>query len=278
MFNRIIGEHIRLTLELSSQDIFIDMDQNQLIQITLNLIINARDAMPEGGAVTIRTDSVSGKNDRYALIAIKDDGIGMSKDIQSKIFDPFFTTKAIGKGTGLGMSVVYGIIQSLKGKVEIESAPMKGSEISLFIPESKASSVPQQDDIKAWDQRSFAGKGKLVLLIEDDTSVLKYTKKILEKFHMKVLSASNTKDASQQIENNLSKLSLIVCDVILEDGNGIDLLSRQLDQKSRIKVLFYSGYSDQKSQKDIIQSRGYHFIQKPFQTNDFIIKIHEILS
>ncbi len=287
MFERILGENIRLQLNLEDNDLILKIDPGQFMQIIMNLVINARDAVTEGGTITLDTKSILFNEDilrfnreyhpgNFIVFSIIDNGSGIPPEIQKQIFDPFFTTKELGKGTGLGLSVVYGIVKELNGWIEVESKLGNGTRISIFFPrymESDAQKIANKpEDISP---SMFTGKNKTILIIEDDRAVLKYTESVLNKYNMKVIKAQTATQA-RYLYTKHKDIDIILSDVILMDGNGIQVVKELFNSAHQVPVIFYSGYSDELSRKNLIQDEGHYFLQKPFSIQKLIRLIHNI--
>lgn len=262
-------------------------DKGQLSQIMMNLVVNARDAMPNGGDITLSTAAVttddlfckanpSAYPGRFLEIKVSDSGEGMTKDVASRIFEPFYTTKSAGKGTGLGLSVVYGIIRELKGWIDVRSTLGEGSEFLLYIP--FISEAGREQEEKEYSQQDLHGNGEWILLSEDAPAVQKYTLKILKKYGYNVLTANDLAQTRKQFEKHSDKIQLLISDVVLPDGNGVDNAAQILGANPRLKVLFLSGYTETRSRRDLIVEKGYAYLQKPFSQKDLLSAIRAVFS
>jgi len=287
LVDRIIGEDILIETELSEDIWKIWADTGNMEQMIMNLVLNARDALPKGGKVTIRSSNVilteeeskqmsDARSGRFVCITFRDNGIGMSPEILQHIFEPFFTTKEVGKGTGLGLSVVYGILQQHEGWITVDSEPDKGSEFKVFIPASfvkKSEKLEEQSEL-----RDYRGNGELILLVEDEEGIREFAAGILEEYGYKVLRADSFGSAMQQFEENMEKINLIFSDVVLPDKSGLELVDVLIKQKKDVVVLLTSGYTGDKSNWNKIQKKGYRFLKKPFALLELLKAIRHSLE
>lgn len=283
---RLIGEDIELKFSPSSEDQVIIADQTQLEQVLINLVANARDAMPRGGLLSIRTLTTVvngkfteshgyGKPGQYALIAVSDKGMGIDENAKGKIFEPFFTTKEIGKGTGLGLSIVYGIVKQHNGYIEVESEPGQGTTFKIYFPLAESAAIKT----KPLNATENMQRGKeTVFLAEDNDSVRMVIKTYLEKNGYTVIEAINGEDAIVKFKEHKSKTDLVILDVVMPKKNGKEVYEEIKEIAANMPVLFMSGYT-----YDIIQQKGINsgkmdFIQKPIVHDVFIGKIREMLD
>ncbi len=280
---RLIGEDIILRFHPGIGLWLIKIDPSQIDQIFVNLAVNARDAMPNGGNLTIETDNTridkafcSGYLDiqpgEYVQLTISDSGIGMDRETQSHIFEPFFTTKELGKGTGLGLATVYGIVTQNNGFINVYSEPGHGTTFKVYFP--RLLEVHAMEMTSA--QPSFAGSGT-VLLVEDDETVRRMTIQMLETMGYRVLQADTPQKAIDLCEQMGASIDIILTDVIMPGMNGKQMYEKIASIRPGIRVLFMSGYSsDVIVQRGVIEE-GMHFIQKPFDMNSLNHKIGETL-
>lgn len=288
MLKRLIGENISLELNLDKEIPNIYADLGKIQQVILNLIVNARDAMPEGGTLTIRTSTVvfskedvaSGSNvreGRFACLSVSDTGTGMTKEVVSHVFEPFFTTKGIGGGAGLGLSVVHGIVEQHNGWIHVYSEPDKGTEFKIYFPETRpeGNGEPKGGEINViW----FKGSGESVLVVEDDSAVRNVACNILRQYGYVVWEASGCGEAQAMFRQDVSKFKMVISDVVLPDGNGVELVGEMLGKNPGVKVLLTSGYTDEKSRWKEINSRGYSFLYKPYPLRELLRIVHEMLK
>ena len=286
LLRQIIGEDIEIVTIFEPSLKNLKADPGQIEQIMLNLAINARDAMPQGGTLTIRTENVmlnekqcknlpDAYSGKFVRFSIEDTGMGMDKATMNKIFDPFFTTKKPTEGTGLGLSSVYGIVKQHEGWVNINSELGYGTTFEIYLP---ALSLMQSDKIPIHTPslQQFQGKGERILLVEDDDGVRHFTKSTLEKNGYTVFEAANALNALSIFDRENGDFYLVLCDVVLPDINGVELIEKLLSQNPQMLVLFCSGYcTDHKSQWSIIKERNFCFLKKPYNTYDLLRAIKE---
>lgn len=282
---RVIGEDIELKTMLSDKDLTVMADHVQTEQVLMNLATNARDAMPEGGLLTIETGTMEmdeeyvkvqgyGKPGRYALISVTDSGIGMDKKIKAKIFEPFFTTKEIGKGTGLGLSIVYGIVKQHNGYINCYSEQGKGTTFRICLPIIKG----EVKEIKQAGISAQIGGTETVLVAEDEEEVRELTKVVLEEFGYSVIEAVNGDDAVKKFMENKDKVQLLLLDVKMPKMSGKEAYDRIRKIKPDIKTLFASGYpADYVYKKDMLGA-GVDFVSKPISPTELLKKVREVLD
>jgi signal transduction histidine kinase/ActR/RegA family two-component response regulator len=290
LLERIIGENIRMTTELCAGELVVLADKGQVEQIIINLAVNARDAMPNGGELMIRTDTISideqttrtipgSRKGDYCRIAFEDNGSGIAADIVGRIFDPFFTTKASGKGTGLGLSVVYGIVERHKGWINVYSQEGAGSVFKLYFPlaAEKTSHQPEETAAVATPRTGSRGGAERILLVEDDEQVRKFAAKVLRSHGYVVTEATGVKRAWEAIEKSILPFDLVFSDMVLEDGKGSSLAIRIHEQRPELLVLLTSGYSEL-NMKDVDDLRaGIQFLQKPYSSETLLQAVRAAL-
>ncbi|MBN2201060.1 response regulator [bacterium] len=287
MLRRILGEDVQVAYELSEDPLITIADPTSVEQMLMNLVVNSRDAMPEGGTIRIRTEPVGlkaadvrkmpdGRPGRFIRMSVSDTGSGMDAAVIEHIFEPFFTTKDMGKGSGLGLSVVYGIVQQHKGWITVDSRPGSGSEFHVFLPRSDAR--PKSQTPEGPVPRAVRGLGERILLIEDEESVLNYTLRSLEDNGYRVYAASGEKDALDLFAAQQGDFHLVFSDVVLPHTTGLKLIEKMTAENPALRVLFSSGYTDTKSQWKIIEEKGYPFLQKPYSLDHLLKTVHEVLS
>jgi signal transduction histidine kinase/CheY-like chemotaxis protein len=286
MLKRLIGEEIRLEIGYSGEPSLVRADERLLMQVLMNLALNSRDAITENGEISIAVqninvtdaemyDNPSARTGRFVKISVCDNGCGIKSEIQKNIFEPFFTTKESGKGTGLGLSVVNGIIHELDGWIVFSSKPGVGTCFNIFL-DSSQNEVPEQcNDLK--HRKLEDGNQEVILLIEDEISLLKCVKNALLKFNYKVLTASTLKKARGVFDQNIEHIRLVISDIFLADGNGMDLADEFAAQKEDLKIILVSGYSGSKIKKDTIDEKGIRFLSKPYSLDDLFKEIEESL-
>ena len=282
MLDRLIGEDVALVLNLGATAGTVEADAGQLEQVIFNLAVNARDAMPGGGTLTIETaaieleaslDSEHGRIEpgRYVRLAVTDDGTGMDAETQDRVFEPFFTTKEVGKGTGLGLSTVYGILEQSGGHVRIRTSPGSGTSFEIYLPECTS-----EETLEA----APAGGGPIggsetILLVEDEASVRDLTRRMLERSGYRVLSAANGIDALQLCTTHVGHIDLLVTDVVMPQMRGVEVARRATGIRPGLRVLFMSGYTDNSIGVDIAESVS--FLQKPFTLAELLEAVRSAL-
>ena len=285
MLTRLITEDIDLKFCLEAADPVAEADPGQLDHVLINLVTNARDAMPHGGTVTITTGVVTPDDDfvrqhpgmkegAYVVVKVSDTGIGMSEEIREKVFDPFFTTKEVGKGTGLGLSMTYGIIKQHNGIIEVDTEVGRGTTISIFLPLAKRV-VENQDRTTDAVAR---GNAETILVAEDDPVVMGYLTELLEMNGYNVIEAKNGEDAVEKFILHKEIIRIALLDVIMPRKNGKQVYEEIVGIKPGIKTLFMSGYTrDVISWKDALD-KGITLIAKPVQPAELLMKLKEALT
>ncbi len=287
LFRRTLGEQIELFTHLSANTWSAVTDPNQLENAILNLVINARDAMPEGGKLTIETDNAvfteadlargeTLKPGSYVVLAVSDTGIGMSEATIEKAFDPFFTTKPIGQGTGLGLSMIYGFAQQSGGHVTIYSRVGLGTTIKLYLPRSMESTASSDEDADA-NGPTPRGEGETVLVVEDDASVRMLVVDLLKELGYRVIEAVDGVEALPVIEGK-ARIDLLVSDVGLPGLNGRQLAEMALASRPSLKILFITGYAATAASRTDFLAPGMEMITKPFAIDALAQKVREILN
>jgi PAS domain S-box-containing protein len=273
MLRRIIGEDIKLVTINGSATGCVKADQGQIVQIIINLAVNARDAMPRGGRLTIKTEDVimddeacklipESRQGNFVCLSFEDTGLGMDKATLNQIFEPFFSTKGPGKGIGLGLSTVYGIIKQHNGFIKVYSEPNHGSIFKIYLPALSVKQENKSKDSVFLDE--FRGNGEKILLVEDEEGVRKFAKKALIKNGYKVIEAANAQEALELFEKERGNFKLVLSDVVLPDQDGIQLVDQLTSKNHGLIVVLSSGYSDQKSQWPLICEKNFKFLKKPY--------------
>jgi two-component system cell cycle sensor histidine kinase/response regulator CckA len=284
LLKRLLTEDIDLKVILSDKNMTIMADMTQMDQVLLNLTTNARDAMPGGGVLTVETQEVEldntfvmsqgfGRPGRYVLVSVSDTGIGMDAGTQERIFDPFFTTKDVGRGTGLGLSTVYGIIKQHNGYINVESEPDRGTTFRIYLPVVQATA----EDVKQISLDTEKGT-ETILLAEDNTEVRNLAKEVLLISGYSVIEAADGEDAVRRFMERKDSISLMILDVVMPKKNGKEVYEAIRKIRPDIKVLFTSGYTG-----DIVIDKGVHgeeanFIAKPLSPDALLLKVREILD
>ncbi len=289
LLSRLIGEDIEMKTVYSEKDITVVADSGQIEQVLMNLATNARDAMPDGGQLIIKTELVELDDDysrsfadddtgKYALISVSDNGAGMDEKTRERIFEPFFTTKDPGRGTGLGLSIVYGIIKQHNGFIDVQSEPGKGTAFNIYLRSVETEMETRKlDDLP--DAGFFAVEGSETLLIaEDDEHVRRLVTHILKQAGYKVIEARDGEEAVKKFIENKDKVNFLVLDVIMPKKNGKEAYDEIRKIKPDVKALFMSGYTSEVIHKKGILDEGINFIAKPVSPDELLRKIREILN
>ncbi len=273
MLRRLIGEDIDLRLRLDPDIGRIRADAGQLDQILMNLVVNARDAMPDGGRITIETGSVvfdeayaiehfAVSPGSFVLLAVSDTGVGMDHETRQHIFEPFFTTKELGRGTGLGLATIYGIMQQVGGHIWLYSEPGRGSAFKLYFPLVGAEVVEVALTPTGPDGAATPGRGS-VLLVEDDDTVRAMTSQVLRRAGWHVVEATSGSEAWAAIEATEPPFDALVSDVVMPGTSGLVLAERVLDRDPRMRVVLLSGYTAETLDLGRVVDRGARFVAKP---------------
>jgi two-component system, cell cycle sensor histidine kinase and response regulator CckA len=286
MLRSLISENIALRTHLATDLAAARVDPNQLEQVIMNLAINARDAMPEGGALTIETGNatldaayaaqhVSVVPGEYVMLAVTDTGHGMDETTKARIFEPFFTTKAPGRGTGLGLSTVYGIVKQSGGNIWLYSEPHKGTTFKIYLPALHA--APEDIGKPAPAAASQQGGGT-VLVVEDDEQLRRLTHRALATHAFTVLEAERGNLALDIARRHEGPIDLLLTDVVMPDMNGRKLADALRAARPGLKVLFMSGYPDRAMANQNILEHGVAYLAKPFTTEAIVLKVREVLG
>ncbi|NQT25971.1 response regulator [candidate division KSB1 bacterium] len=286
MLHRLIGEDVGISTALHSDLWTVKADPGTLEQVMMNLSVNARDAMPRGGKLSIRTANVTldasqcmsmpeSRTGSFVKLAFSDSGEGMNDEVKAHIFEPFFSTKDPGQGTGLGLSVVYGIIKQHDGWIYVISAPGSGTSFEIYLPAVDEEAIERSEEISSIED--LRGNGERILLVEDAEGVREFALTALSENGYQVLSVLNVTEALSLIETESEPFDMVFSDVVLPDQSGVELAERLIEIAPEIKILLTSGYTDQKSQWDTIQKQSYPFLQKPYTLRSLLKTIHQVL-
>jgi len=286
MLARLIGEQVHVVLSLAPDLSPALVDRGQLEQVVMNLVVNARDAMPGGGDISIETADVMLEQSSfpetviapgcYVMLAVTDAGTGMTKETQRRLFEPFFTTKESGKGTGLGLSTTYGIIKQSKGYIWVSSELGRGTTFQVYLPRATdeipvlTASPPVTAPVKR--------DSETVLLVEDEIGVRLLSKRILENAGYRVLEAGNGDDAERLFGHLAGSTSLLVTDVMMPGCGGPELLRRLKLHAPALRVLYMSGYTEQSSVGKGGIDPDLPFVQKPFTAAEFVRQVRDALD
>jgi len=285
LLNRVIGEDIELSFNLYPRPLPILVDTGQIEQVLLNLVTNARDAMPNGGLLCISTEQIMLNTElmikhecitpgNYAVISVSDSGTGMAEDVQQRIFEPFFSTKAVGKGTGLGLSIVYGIVKQHYGDISVYSEIGKGTTFKIYLPISQHGEQEQEQT----SSTPATGGTETILVAEDSDDVRFLAHEILKNGGYTVILAGDGDEAIARFREHADRIDFVLLDVVMPRKNGKEVFDVIKGIKPDIKVLFMSGYTaDIIHQKGVLEE-GINFISKPLTPDTLLVKIREVLS
>jgi len=267
MLERLIGDNVALTLELHDEPVVTEIDPGQLDQILVNLAVNGRDAMPSGGDLVLATSIVGDS----VLLSVRDTGTGMDDETRLKVFDPFFTTKDPGRGTGLGLSTVYGIVQQAGGIIEVETSPGRGTTFRISLP--RTGRVPEAAAVELTNRPSGV---ETILLVEDEDVVRGLVEQSLQSFGYEVISAASPHEALAAAE--LHDFELLVTDVVMPELNGRELAELLEVGRPGLRVLYMSGYASHVLLEDGVLRETTNFLQKPFALDDLARKVRDVLD
>ncbi len=285
MLNRIIGEDIEVSWKPAENLWPVKMDPSQIDQILANLIVNARDAISGAGMVTIQTDNAVFDRTycdihaevhpgNFVMLAVSDTGAGMTPETISQIFEPFFTTKEFGKGTGLGLAMVYGVVKQNDGFINVYSEPGQGTMFRIYLPRCNGDVVPESEEASSSPIHGV----ETILLVEDDPAILDVAKIILEKYGYTVLTANTTEDARLLTECYPGDIHLLITDVVMPGMNGRELMEALKDIRPQLNTLFMSGYTANIIAHQGVLDEGVYFLQKPFSMKELGEKVREVLD
>jgi CheY-like chemotaxis protein len=282
MLRRTLGATIKLETVLGGGLWLIHVDANQLESAILNLAVNARDAMPDGGVLTFTTTPVQVADDPemedgdYVELNISDTGAGMPADVRERAFEPFFTTKEVGKGTGLGLSMVYGFVKQSGGHVKIYSEPGQGTSIKIYLPRFYgAEDVPDERAERAAARPD--GQGELVLLVEDEESVRTLTAESLRELGYDVVEASSAAAALRALDAN-PRVALLFTDIVMPDMNGRKLADEAVKRRPDLRVIYTTGFTRNAVVHNGVLDPGVNFLPKPFTLQQLGDKVREVLA
>ena len=286
MLRRLIGDDVAIVTVPGHDLGAVKADPGQIEQVIMNLAVNARDAMPSGGTLTLETENAElddayarehppTQPGRYVMLAVSDTGVGMTWDTQAHIFEPFFTTKEVGKGTGLGLSTVYGIVKMSGGYIWVYSEPDRGTTFKIYFPR-----VDQPaEEVRAERRPAGMQRGtETILLVEDNEQVRQLTSEVLEDSGYKVLLAASPEEALALCRGNHPDIQLLVTDVILPGMNGPQLAAQVKQISPRTRVLYVSGYTSNAIVHYGVLDAGLWFLAKPFSLSELVAKVRQVLD
>jgi CheY-like chemotaxis protein len=285
LLQRLLGEHVQLNLELGAGNASVHADPGQIELVVMNLAVNAADAMPEGGQLTIRAEDAEvleshvaehadATPGRHVLLSVVDNGTGMTPDTEAHMFEPFFTTKPVGKGTGLGLATVYGTVQRLGGHIRVESEFGVGSTFSIYIPAVDAKEAAREPDLEP----VHAATGETILVCEDQAPVRKLICLTLRAASYQVIEAGDGNQALAATAAHAGKIDMLISDVVMPGMSGAMLADRLTLEYPDMRVLLISGYSADHLSGDNIRDGTAEFLPKPFGPTALLRRTREVLE
>ncbi len=286
LLRHVIGEHIELEFVPHRRLRTLQADGGTLEQILMNLCVNARDAMPEGGKLTIRTENVNldetfggthpeAKPGQYVKISVSDTGTGMDPDVLDHVFEPFFTTKEQGKGTGLGLSMAYGIVKQHEGLIYAYSQPEKGTRFEIYLPISQAE---VRNAVAEEKKSGFAGGNETILIAEDDRVVRDFGARVLKEAGYAVITAKDGERALDLLKETANTVDLVLLDVIMPKMGGHAVYSQLKDIQPYARVLFCSGYNPDATETGFVAEQNLQMIQKPYDAETLLRRVRSVLD
>jgi PAS domain S-box-containing protein len=290
MLDRLIGEDVTINC-LFAQDLWmVNADADSIDQVLVNLVLNARDSMSKGGTITIKPENMTlgkkrfhpsgtAKPGRYVRLSVSDTGAGVDPQFLSRIFEPFFTTKELGRGTGLGLSVVYGIIKEHDGYINVTSEPEHGTTFEIFLPAFEFESQPGQSAESFVRPTKFRGRGEKILLVEDDRDLMNLTRELLADNNYVVQACRGVSEAEIIFDREKKGFALLISDIILPDGIGSDLALQLRQKQPSLSVILTSGYADDRVDLERIQQQpGISFLPKPYSLEKLMRQVYEVVQ
>ncbi len=286
ILRRLLGEDIIVDVATDEELRLVKVDRGQIEQVVINLVVNARDAMPHGGHLRIETRNVLldaaylqrhpyARVGHHVVLTVSDNGVGMDAEVRGRVFEPFFTTKELGKGTGLGLSMVYGIVKQSGGHIELQSEPGAGSHFYVYLP--AVEEAPDSETVSPAAEGGTTG-AETVLLVEDDHDVRELLGKTLERHGYRLLQAATGKDALEFVGDPTISIDLLVTDAVLPELSGPALAAHATRLRPGIRVLFISGYTDDAMLRLGVSNRNEAFLQKPFGSEALLRKVRQLLD
>lgn len=284
ILKRLIGENIVIRTELEPALLQVRADKASMEQLLMNLIVNARDAMPKGGEINVRTENISeapeaagmGLMGKHICLSVNDSGCGMDTKVIQRIFEPFFTTKGPGQGVGLGLAVVSSIVKEHGGWVDVRSAVDRGAEFRVYLPSAPAGFMAERE--RRAGREAATGRGERILLIEDEKLLRKSVALVLSKNGYTVYEAESAEEAIEIFEKEGGRFNLLLSDIVLKEKSGIQLVEELTRREYNFKVLFTSGYLDIEAQWPVLQRKGYKLLQKPYDIPDLLKTVRECMG
>lgn len=275
MLKRLLPEDVELEAELDATAGAVRMDPGHLEQVVMNLVVNARDALPGGGRISLSTRRIPGApgQERISLV-VADDGVGMDESTRSRVFEPFFTTKAIGKGTGLGLSTVYGIVKQAGGMIEIRSAPGAGTQVEVQLPRRE----PASRAAPAEDESPRASRSETVLVVEDEKAVRELVRKVLTHKGYSVLTAEHGRRALEVWDQQMDAIDLVLTDIVMPEMGGPEAVQRMHRDRPGLAVLYTSGYTENDAIARGLAAGSVRLLQKPFTPSVLLLEVRRALD
>jgi two-component system cell cycle sensor histidine kinase/response regulator CckA len=290
LLGRLLGENIELKLDQASDVWPVKADLHQFEQVVINLAVNARDAMSDGGKLVIRTANIDETESselgamlppgEYVLIEVSDTGTGMTPEVKQKIFEPFFSTKEVGRGTGLGLSTVYGIVKQTGGYIFAESEQGNGTTMRVYLPryvETVAETEPIAVERRPEKPKDLTGRGT-VLLVEDEDAVRSFASRALGQRGYNVLSATTGAEALEVFAKHQGDVDLVVSDVVMPEMDGPTLFEKLRRERPDLKVIFISGYAEDAFRQHLAENEDFMFLQKPFDLKELAAAVKSALQ
>jgi two-component system cell cycle sensor histidine kinase/response regulator CckA len=283
LLHRTLGEDVELKLHLGASGMHVLTDGSHLEQVLMNLAVNARDAMPDGGTLRIETDVVekgggeglSGPG-RYVRITVSDTGMGMPPEVMARVFEPFYTTKPVGEGTGLGLAIVYGIVEQAGGQIDVESTLARGTTMRILLPAVDAPVPATLGPPRS--SGSSRGRGEWVLVVEDEAALRELTARVLQSRGYRVIAAKDGVDALEKLEQHHGPLQLLLTDVVMPRMSGRELAARVSALRPDVRVLYVSGHAEDRIARHRLLHPGAALLSKPFHVDELLERVREVLD
>ncbi len=287
--SKVVADHIEIEFIPDPALKTVHVDYAQIEQVLMNLCINARDAMPHGGKLTIRTQNITSAEasrvssepvheGSYVLLAVQDTGLGMDEEVRARIFEPFFTTKELGKGTGLGLSMVHGIVGQHNGFINVESRVDKGTSFNIYLPGQDGIEASAIVFAPSEMSQSVQGGDETILVVEDDPDLRFLMEEALGDYGYTVMSASNGLEGLQQFEKHGDTIALVISDLMTPKMMGKELYERIHNKRASMRFLFVSGYQANQISQNFVLDKEFDFLQKPFDLDELAAKVRDILA
>jgi CheY-like chemotaxis protein len=285
MLRRLIGEDVRLTVRLAMRGGAVRVDVGQIEQVIMNLVVNARDAMPRGGEITMETACVALSGEAairrgvaegcYARLRVRDTGTGMDEETRARAFEPFFTTKGPGRGTGLGLATCYGIVRQSGGSIDVQSEVGRGTTFEIHLP-LHSGAIPVGPPTERREERP--AEEETVLLVEDEPFIRQALQRILTHHGYTVLTARDGDEAHEVVGAHTGSIDVILSDVVMPGQSGPEIMAWALERFPDAKALLMSGYTTHPMLTDDTAPLPFHFLQKPFSPESLVCKLREVLD